>query len=125
MPSKILAAVVGLVFTACSTSKPAASTGDQIWVQRPDGTMTCQRTSAEDLTNVGRALTEAGVHISAAQKGFDGLEHEETCGKPTGVLNTYRIPVSELATAQSLGFQELSIPKITIQKPVISGAPSK
>ena len=108
---------IAILLTSCSSASklPSVSESELIWVQRPDGTITCEARQAEKLEDVARSLREENVPIFDSKHSHDGRVRTQMCGIETGWLNTYRIPAASLEKARERGFDEVKIPQVPMK----------
>jgi hypothetical protein len=105
---------IALVSCASETKQPdkkwnvkvTTSSQEKVWMWKPDGSMQCEKDSAVlDPDKAMAELKKAGVLVSQARQGHDGMMHTAVCGSATG--NTVEVEVSKLdvARAQALGYK--------------------
>lgn len=92
--------------TPATTSVKTSSGDESVWVQRPDGSKSCEAGSGTTTEKGGEELQKAGVQVLEKGKGDDGRMHAQMCGIETGKLNTYRIKKADLPKALALGYQQ-------------------
>jgi hypothetical protein len=106
-----VSATLALAFTTKQPKDaPAASsssTGDTVWVQKPDGGQQCEPGTGKTLDAGAEDLARAKITVKNSRKGSDGKLRIQLCGSPTGGQNAYEIPRKDLARAKSLGFEEV------------------
>lgn len=91
---------------AAGKKQPAATSSEaaQIWVSRPDGSLSCGIKEAQTLESAAQELEKAGVRAFESGKGNDGKMRAQMCGVATGHLNRFKISESDLEKAKALGF---------------------
>lgn len=82
-----------------------APVNPSIWIESPDGSLSCEEKSGESLDASAERLKKAGVKILKSEKGSDGRAHVMMCGAATGRLNRHLISAEDLEKAKKLGFQ--------------------
>ena len=70
--------------------------------------------SLETMTST---LNVAGVEVACAERHNDGMIYSQACGSNEGTINVFAIDSSDLETAKTLGFSELSTATSAIIKP--------
>lgn len=86
--------------------KVSTSSQDKVWMWKADGSLQCEKDSATLTPDKAMAeLKKAGVFVSEARQGHDGMMHTAVCGSSTG--NTVEVEVGKLdvSRAQSLGYK--------------------
>lgn len=93
-----------LLMMGCSGSDESKST---VKVFQSDAAIQCESEgiSTEDMQKV---LAAGNIKVHCAQKGNNGMMQTTMCGSPTGSINVYTIPESQLEQAQMLGFVPVS-----------------
>ena len=84
-----------------------ASSGNTVFVYKPDGTLHCKNSKGITLDSMKQQLTSAGIKVLSSRKGYDGREGIAFCGNPTGQINIYEIASSDLSVALKIGFKPL------------------
>lgn len=103
--------LAAFVVVACAGKKPDAELPpDLVWVQRPDGTRSCETLEAEKIESVARALQEAGVTVYGSKHVHDGKMRAQVCGIPTGWMNAVQIRRGDQVKAAGLKLQAPEAP---------------
>ena len=92
------------VNTPVQTSSAANSSSRIIWVQKPDGAVSCEADKGQALEIGQKELRQAGIEVYSSRKGNDGQMHIQMCGAPQGTFNFFEIRESDLTKAIGLGF---------------------
>lgn len=97
---------------APASGSPAAGAIDNntMWVQKPDGSKSCQPESGTSLDKDAQSLASKGVKVLEKKKGSDGKMHIQSCGAATGKTNAFRIPKKDEAKAKAAGFAPVKSP---------------
>jgi len=83
--------------------------GEQlVSVYQDDQAISCENTGTISVKTHGKLLIDENVELHCSQKGHDGMGYTQACGSQTGTINIFTIHDKDLATAESLGFSELS-----------------
>jgi hypothetical protein len=97
------------------TAKPVMKTTDPVknqnvgskdstvLIYKADGSLQCGGARGISIDEMERSLN--GIKVFSREKRPDGLMHIQVCGSPTGMVNVYEIPASNLPSAEKLGFQ--------------------
>jgi len=85
-----------------------AGAADTVWVQKPDGSRSCEAGSGKSIESAADELQKAGVNVLEKNKTNDGKMHAQMCGLDTGKTNAYRIRKADLPRALSLGYSVAS-----------------
>lgn len=85
-------------------SQGAPSEAAQVWISRPDGSLSCGMKEAQSLETAAAELEKAGVRVFGSAKGNDGKMRAQMCGLPTGNLNRFKILEADVEKAKGLGF---------------------
>jgi hypothetical protein len=93
-----------------SSSSNLGSSGNSVWVTRPDGAQQCAPGTGQSLDQSANELKKAQIHVLSSQKGSDKKMHAQVCGIPTGKTNMFQIPKEDLGKAVALGFHEVKAP---------------
>ena len=78
----------------------------EITVAKPDGSLQCGVRIGLSLKQMAKKQLK-DIKILASEKKNDGLMRIQSCGSPTGMLNTYTIRHQDLRKAQKSGFTVL------------------
>lgn len=89
-----------------SPASELTSSGDTVWVMRPDGSQSCSAKSGESLDDGADELKHANIHVLDSKKSASLKLHSQLCGMPTGTSNAYQISRSDLPKALTLGYQQ-------------------
>ena len=81
---------------------PAAKE-ETVLVYKYDGSLQCGMGTAIPVEKMEKEIAELGVQ--SREKKSDGMMHIQVCGQPTGMVNTYTIPLSKLPQAEKRGFR--------------------
>lgn len=60
------------------------------------------------LETMTKTLNTVGINVYCAERHKDGMVYPQVCGNDEGTVNVFSIAQSDLKTAKTLGFQELS-----------------
>ena len=93
--------------SAAPESAQLESSGETVWVTRPDGAQQCAPGSGQSLGHSAEELSKARIHVLNSQKGNDNRLHAQMCGIPSGRTNMFLIPKGELPKAIVLGFHQV------------------
>lgn len=77
-------------------------------VYKYKGSLQCDITSGVNYWDMEQALIVAGIEVVQSGEQSDNLIRPQVCGAPDGVINVFSIRASQLADAQTLGFNLLS-----------------
>ncbi|MDO5625865.1 MAG: hypothetical protein Q4G71_14380 [Pseudomonadota bacterium] len=108
-----LAALLALPLLAAACALPTgggagASPADEtVRVFKPRGAVQCGA-RGESPEAMRQGLQQAGVRVTGAHCGTDGLMRAAVCGGATGEINLFDIPRADLPRAEALGFAPLS-----------------
>ncbi len=95
------------ILSACASghcrSRDSART-KTVFVYKADGTKQCGIGSATSLQQAAQELTD--VKIISQENKSDGKLYPMVCGAPTGKVNAFEIPESDLSKATAVGFKE-------------------
>ena len=86
-------------------NQPAATASGNVFVFKADGSLQCGMGKPISAEEMEKELK--GIKVLSRDKRPDGMMHIQVCGSPTGIINVYEIPASQLAEAQSRGFKQL------------------
>jgi len=100
----VLTICLGLILLpvpCLSSDSPADRT---VIVFKPDGSLHCGLLEGVNPEEMALELSGAGIEVLLSRKGFDGREGVAQCGEPTGQINIFEIPFSDLTSALEMGF---------------------
>ena len=103
----ILAMCFGFICHPFSIQSADIPLYSALFVYKLDGTKHCESSAGISLDSMAHELAGGGIEVLSSQKGFDGREGIAFCGTPTGQINIYEIPSSDLKAALRLGFKKL------------------
>jgi hypothetical protein len=103
----ILATCLGFLISPLIVHSAGTSSNRTLFVFKLDGTKHCEPYTGVNLDAMALELSGAGIEVFSSRKGYDGREGIAICGEPTGQINIYEIPSSDLASALSMGFKQL------------------
>lgn len=61
------------------------------------------------LADLEAQLTQAAIPVISASCGNDGMLHAAMCGAPDGRVGIFEVAAADVATAQTLGFADVSV----------------
>ncbi|MCM2280855.1 MAG: hypothetical protein NDI61_03300 [Bdellovibrionaceae bacterium] len=82
---------------------PAPPREETVVIYKYDGSLQCGMGQAISVEAMEHELS--GIPIRNREKKPDGMMHIQVCGQPTGMVNTYVIPLTRLAEAEKRGFR--------------------
>lgn len=106
--SAITAGLLVLSLTACDENLFDSAGQHHVRVYQDDQAISCADTGAISVKTHGELLIDEDIELHCAQKGDDGMNYPQSCGSQTGSINIFTIHDKDLATAESLGFSQLS-----------------
>jgi hypothetical protein len=102
----ILGAFSGKQSPQPGDSSSAQSSGETVWVSRPDGSKSCSGKSGASLDDGTAELKGLKIQVLDSRKSSDGKMHSMMCGASTGSSNAYLIPKAQLLQAIAAGYSE-------------------
>ena len=101
----------GITDSALAKHTPSdkLAAGESIKVYKYDGSKQCQNEPGINLKEMEKELKS--IQIISSSKASDGLMHAMMCGSPTGTVNLFEIPKTDLNKALSAGFKQWEIRK--------------
>jgi len=74
-----------------------------VWVYKPDKSVQCE-SDGRSLDDDQTVLDQLGVRVGTRRKTGDGNSHLAACGFPSGSVNAYLIPRSDVDRVRAAGF---------------------
>ena len=75
-----------------------------ILVYKADGSLQCGKGKGTSVQEMEKQLD--GIKVFSRDNRSDGLMRIQVCGHPTGMINVYEIPASQLKEAEKRGFKK-------------------
>lgn len=102
--------IAGIVLVGCSSttnSESVTKSSESVTVFKDAMKKQCFADGIS-LDTMKSTLTISGVTVFCAERHNDGLVYAQVCGNDEGTINVFSISKSDLDTAKTLGFKEIT-----------------